>query len=130
MPELNINPEKVCDIVEMGRELAGLAVSTAGDDTTTGDDSPLETVVEPGEGKDPRRREMVAYIGALDAEEQVNLLALILLGRGDFSIDEWEDALVTARDSIEDKSADFLIGDPGLPGYLLEGLEAFDESCD
>ncbi|HET7594914.1 MAG TPA: DUF3775 domain-containing protein [Stellaceae bacterium] len=124
MPELNINPEKVCDIVEMGRELAGLAVSTAGDD------SPLETIVEPGEGKDPRRREMVAYIGALDAEEQVNLLALILLGRGDFSIDEWEDALITARDSIEDKSADFLIGDPGLPGYLLEGLEAFDESCD
>lgn len=130
MPELNINPEKVCDIVEMGRELAGLAISTAGDETTTGDDSPLETLVEPSEGKDPRRREMVAYLGALDAEEQVNLLALILLGRGDFSLDEWEDALLTARDSIEDKSADFLVGDPALPGYLLEGLEVFEESCE
>lgn len=130
MPELNINPEKVCEIVEMGRELAGLAISTAGDDTTTGDDSPLETLVEPSEGKDPRRRELVAYLGALDAEEQVNLLALILLGRGDFSLDEWEDALITARDSIEDKSADFLVGDPALPGYLLEGLEAFEESCE
>jgi hypothetical protein len=130
MPELNINPEKVCDIIELGRELAGLAISTAGDETTTGDDSPLETLVEPGKGKDPRRREMVAYLGALDAEEQVNLLALILLGRGDFSLDEWEDALLTARDSIEDKSADFLIGDPALPGYLLEGLEAFGESCE
>ena len=130
MPELNINPEKVCDLVEMGRELAGLTISTAGDGTNTGDDSPLETLAEPSEGKDPRRREMVAYIGALDAEEQVNLLALILLGRGDFALDEWEDALLTARDSIEDKSADFLIGDPALPGYLLEGLEAFDERCD
>ena len=130
MPELNINPEKVCDLVEMGRELAGLTISTAGDGTTSGDDSPLGTLVEPSEGKDPRRREMVAYIGALDAEEQVNLLALILLGRGDFGLDEWEEALLTARDSIEDKSADFLIGDPALPGYLLEGLEAFEESCD
>jgi hypothetical protein len=130
MPELNINPEKICEIVEMGRELAGLAISTAGDETTTGDDSPLETLVEPSEGKDPRRREMVAYLGALDAEEQVNLLALILLGRGDFSLDEWEDALLTARDSIEDKSADFLVGDPALPGYLLEGLEVFEESCE
>ena len=107
-----------------------LAVSTAGDDTIFGDDSPLESMVEPGEGKDPRRRELVAYLGALDAEEQVNLLALILLGRGDFSLDEWEDALATARDGIEDKSADFLIGDPALPGYLLEGLESFGESCD
>ncbi len=119
MPELGINPEKVCAITEMGRELAGLELSTAGDGTTSGDDSPLETLLEPEEGKDPRRREMVAYIGALDAEEQGNLLALILLG-----------LLITARDSIDDKSADFMIGDPALPGYLLEGLEAFEESCD
>jgi len=34
-----------------------------------------------------------------------------------------------ARDAIDDKSADFMIGDPALPGYLLEALEAFDDSC-
>ncbi len=130
MPELGINPEKVCDLVEMGRELAGLEVSTAGDGTTNGDDSAFADMIEPGEGRDPRRREMISFIGGLDAEEQVNLLALILLGRGDFGIDDWEDALITARDSIDDKSADFMIGDPSLPAYLLEGLEAFDESCD
>jgi hypothetical protein len=130
MPELGINPEKVCILIEMGRELAGLEISTLGDSTSGSDDSPLETLLERTEGKDPRRREMVAYVGALDAEEQGNLLALILLGRGDFSLDEWEDALITARDSIEDKSADFMIGDPALPGYLLEALDAFEESCD
>ncbi len=130
MPELGINPEKVCDLVEMGRELAGLEISTAGDATTDGDDSPLADMIEQEEGADPRRREMVSFIGGLDAEEQVNLLALILLGRGDFGIDDWEDALITARDSIDDKSADFMIGDPALPAYLLEGLEAFGESCD
>jgi Protein of unknown function (DUF3775) len=81
------------------------------------------------DGSDPRRREMVSFVSGLDAEEQLNLLALILLGRGDYSIDEWDDALIAARDAIDVKSADFMIGDPALPAYLLEALEAVDESC-
>jgi hypothetical protein len=43
------------------------------------------------------------------------LFALILLGRGDYSIEEWDDALIAARDAIDDKSADFMIGDAALP---------------
>lgn len=130
MPELGINPEKVCAYIEMAREVAGLEISTAGDATSSGDDSPLETMIEERDGRDPRWREMVAFVGGLDAGEQVNLLALILLGRGDYAIEEWDDALAEARDSIEDRSADFMIGDPALPGYLLEALDAFDEACD
>ena len=52
------------------------------------------------------------------------------MGRGDFGIEEWEDALIAARDAIDDKSADFMIGDSALPGYLLEALDLFGESCD
>ena len=129
MPELGIDTEKVCAFIEAAREVAGFVPSTAGDATTTGDDSRFTTMVEPVDGSDPRRREMVSFVGGLDAEEQVNLLALILLGRGDYSIEEWDDALIAARDAIDDKSADFMIGDPALPAYLMEALEAFDESC-
>jgi len=130
MPELGINPEKVCAFIEAAREVAGLEISTAGDATTSGDDSPLMDMIEPTTGMDPRRREMIAFVGGLDVEEQVNLLALIMLGRGDYAIEEWDDALVAARDSIDDRSADFMIGDSALAGYLMEALEAFDESCD
>src|SRR5579871_2619602 len=115
MPELGINPEKVCALVEAAGELAGLTISTSGDGTTSGDDSPLLHMVEEREGADPRRQEMVSFLAGLDAGEQTNLLALILVGRGDFDIDEWDDALIAARDSIEDRSADFMIGDPALP---------------
>jgi hypothetical protein len=111
------------------RRRAGLVPSTAGDATTTADDSRFTTMVEVVDGSDPRRREMVSFVGGLDAEEQVNLLALILLGRGDYSIEEWDDALIAARNAIDDKSADFMIGDPALSAYLMEALEAFDESC-
>jgi Protein of unknown function (DUF3775) len=130
MPELGISVEKVCAYIEMAREVGGLEISTAGDATSSGDDSPLESMIEEREGSDPRWREMVAFVGGLDAGEQVNLLALTLLGRGDYAIEEWDDALAEARDSIEDRSADFMIGDPALPGYLLEALDAFDEACD
>jgi hypothetical protein len=130
MPELGINPDKVCAFIEVAREVAGLSLSTAGDATTTGDDSPLTTLEEPMDGMDPRRREMVSFVAGLDAEEQANLLALIMLGRGDYDIAEWDDALVEASTAIDDRSADFMIGDPALPGYLLEALEAFGEACE
>ncbi len=130
MPELGINPEKVCDFIEAAREVAGLEPSTAGDATTTGDDSALTTLEEPMDGMDPRRREMIEFVAGLDVEEQANLLALIMLGRGDYDIAEWADALAAAGDLIDDRSADFMIGDGALPAYLLAGLEAFGEGCE
>lgn len=129
MPELRINSDSVCAFAEAAREVGGLVPSTAGDQTTTGDDSPLVTMAEPEEGMDPRRREVIEFVGRLNVEEQTDLLALILLGRGDYGIEEWHDALTAAADAIDDGSADFMIGDPALPDYLLEGLEAFGRSC-
>ncbi len=130
MAELGINPAKVCAFIEAAREVAGLSLSTAGDATISGDDSPLATLIEPADGMDPRRREMIAFVAGLDAEEQANLLALIMLGRGDYDIAEWDDALAEAGGLIDERSADFMIGDPTLPGYLLEALEAFGASCE
>jgi hypothetical protein len=128
MPELRINPDKVCDFVEAARELAAKVPSTAGDRTTSGDDSPLHLSIEEVEG-DPTRQQMVEFVAGLNVEEQVDLLALIYLGRGDYSIEEWDAALDAARDRIDGKDADFLIGNPTLPAYLEEGLQAFGRSC-
>ena len=55
MPELRISTEKVCALIEAAREVAGKVPSTAGDKTTTGDDSELVTIEEPegiGENED------------------------------------------------------------------------------
>src|SRR5262249_50780978 len=40
---------------------------------------------------DPVYEQLMAFIGALDEDEQVVLIALTWLGRGDASIDEWEE---------------------------------------
>ena len=62
MPELRISTEKVCALIEAAREIAGKVPSTAGDKTTTGDDSELVSIEDPegiGEDEDARRREIV-----------------------------------------------------------------------
>jgi hypothetical protein len=129
MPELRISSEKVCALIEAARELAGKIAPTTGDHTTTGDDSSLVTIEEyPGE--DERRRETVEFIAGLNVEEQIDLLALIMVGRGDHDIDQWDDAISEAETLIADRSPDYMIGDPALPQYLGDGLEAFGLSCD
>lgn len=129
MPELRISTAKVCDFIEAAREVAGKVAPTTGDRTTTGDDSPLETI-EDFPGEDARRGQMLEFIAGLNIAEQIDLLALIFLGRGDYGIDEWDDAVREANDRIGDRDADYMIGDAALPEYLGTGLDAFDRSCD
>ena len=129
MPELRISSEKVCALIEVARELAGKVTPTTGDHTTTGDDSSLVTI-EDYPGEDERRREAVEFIAGLNVEEQTDLLALIMLGRGDYDLGEWDDAVSEAETMIADHSPDYMIGDSALPEYLGDGLEAFGISCD
>jgi hypothetical protein len=49
-------------------------------------------------------------------------LALTWLGRGDYTKDEWRDALEEARRIHDEKEAQYLIGTPLLADYLEEGL--------
>ena len=133
MPELRISTEKICDLIERAREVAGKVPSTAGDHTTTGDDSELVTIEEPegnGEDEDARRIEIVEFIAGLNVEEQTDLLALIWLGRGDYEIFEWDDAIGEAEGRIAARDPDYMIGDAALPQYLGDGLEAFGRSCE
>jgi hypothetical protein len=126
MPELQISTDKVEEFIEAAREVAGKVRPTTGDRTTTGDDSNLVTIEDyPG---DPRREQMREFILGLNIAEQIDLLALILVGRGDFDIAEWPDAVREARGLIADGNPDFMIGDAALPEYLGTGLDAVEKT--
>jgi hypothetical protein len=128
MPELRISTDKVEDFIEAARELAGKIASTAGDGTTTGDDSKLVSIEEYA-GDDDRRGQAVEFIAGLNVAEQVDLLALIYIGRGDYDIADWDDALREARDRIEARDPDYMIGDAALPEYLGSALDAFEQAA-
>jgi hypothetical protein len=129
MPELRISTEKVCGFIEVAREVAGQPPTSVGDGTIAGDDAP-PLVSEDDPEFDDRRQEMTEFIAGLNIAEQVDLLALIFVGRGDYDLVEWGDAVREANDRIADRDADYLIGDTALPEYLSAGLNAFGRSCD
>jgi hypothetical protein len=73
---------------------------------------------------------MIEFITGLNGAEQTDLLALIYVGRGDFDITEWHEAVHEAATRIAERIPEFMIGDAALPEYLGAGLDAFGRSCD
>lgn len=74
-------------------------------------------------GGDPFYQELKTTIDDLEPDQQICLVALMWLGRGDFSITEWSEALQNAGESWNDHTADYLIGTSLLADYLSEALQ-------
>ena len=127
MAELRISSEKVCAFIEAAREVAGKVPSTAGDRTTTGDDSRLVTIEEPRAPARTRRGggEMIEFVAGLNVEEQTDLLALIWLGRGDYELAEWDDAVAEAEARIAARDPDYMIGDAASAGISRRRSRSF-----
>jgi enoyl-CoA hydratase/carnithine racemase len=81
-------------------------------------------------GGDPYYQELRNAINDLEPDQQVSLVALMWVGRGDFSADEWGDALAHAGDSWNEHTADYLIGTALLADYLDEGLAQLESDDD
>ena len=76
---------------------------------------------------DPVREELIGAIRGLDEDARFELVALAWLGRGTYDIDEWQEAVDTARSEHKKRAAEYLLGLPLLGDYLEDGLAMFDE---
>ena len=122
---IGIAPDKVFFVIVKSREFdAEVAVEADVEEPSPGAHASDEEIGEiPQEyGTDPTYDEVTEFIGALNEEEQINLVALTWLGRGDFTLDEWDQALQEARSARSDHTASYLLGIPLLSDYLEEGL--------
>jgi hypothetical protein len=68
------------------------------------------------------RAELAGFIEAMDEDEQCELIALCWIGRGKFTREEWESALVEARAHLKQPTADYLLRNPRLAPHLESGL--------
>src|SRR5260370_12098170 len=114
---LSISPEKVCYIISKARQFEAKDVVADPESGSNATDDGMVDVLE-DQADDPVYEELTAFIGALDEDEQVDLIALTWLGRGDASMDEWDDP-ARARN---ERTAAYLLGLPLLPEHLEEGL--------
>jgi len=127
MPELAISTEKVAFLIEKTREFDVKEAVTDPDSGSNPTDDTMIDVLE-DDGDDPVAREVTAFIGALTEDEQVDLIALMRLGRGDGGIEEWEELRREAREAQDIPPARYLLGEPLVSDYLAEGLSAFGTS--
>jgi hypothetical protein len=123
-PELNIASDKVAFIIEKAREFdVKEALSDPNSGSNTTDDGDAD-VLEDSPG-DPTRQELFDAIRALNEDERNGLIALAWVGRGTFSLDEWQEALDTAFTEHGKRPATYLMSLPLLGDYLEDGLDAF-----
>jgi len=119
--ELNISLEKIQDVVLRARafdleDFPDEPDSGAEPDTSQDREERLD------EGEDPTEAELRELIDGLNDDEVVDLIALVWIGRGDFSKDELPEARQMARDRHQGSSSSYLMGIPTLAEYLAEGL--------
>lgn len=126
---LGVNPETVCYIIDKAHEFHAkeeVVIPEMPNEST--DDWALQVLADHLE--DPTFVELKDTINSLDPEQQCNLVALMWLGRGDFSEDEWESALSEARGEWTRHTAEYLIGTPLVADFLEEGLSMLGYSCE
>lgn len=122
-----LNADKVCFIIYKARELEAILEPESDESSNETDDNFAAALTESNE--EPVRAELTGFIDALDVDEATELVALIYVGRGDFTKDEWVAAMAQARDRSGPKPSTYIADMAMAADYLDEGLAAFDLSC-
>jgi hypothetical protein len=117
--ELTISAEKAFYIIVKAREFDE-EVAPADPDTGSNPTDDREVDVLESDGDNPTLQELEGALATLNIDEQLDLLALTWLGRGDFP--SFEQARQQAEDVRDKHIPSYLIGTPKLGDYLEEGL--------
>ena len=125
-PALNLPLDKVGFIILKAREYDVKESDSDPDEGSNAIDDGQTDVLTDGHD-DPVREELLGAIRALNEDERIKLVALAWLGRGTYDIDEWKEAIATARSEHSRRTAEYLLGLPLLGDYLEDGLAMFDE---
>jgi hypothetical protein len=128
-PTLAISPEKVCFFIIKAREFDAKDVVTEPNPGSNPIDDGMLGVLE-DHTDDPTHQELRSFIDALTEDEQIDLVALTWLGRGDGTIDEWDALREEAARLHNRRTAAYLLAKPMLADHLEEGLSLFGCSCE
>lgn len=128
-PPLSISLEKVCFIAMKAREFDAKDVVTDPGDSSNASDDSMRSVLE-DHTNDPVLQELTTYIDDLTVDEQIDLVTLVWLGRGDGDLIDWQDLRSEAARARNDRTAAYLLGMPLLSNHLEDAISAFGRSCE
>ena len=106
-------------------------VKEAASDTDSGsnatDDDEIDVLEDTN--SDPVASELTGFIGAMNEDEQLDLVTLMWLGRGDGTVEEWDDLRTRAIEARAEykkprhETVQYLLGEPMLGDLLADGLD-------
>jgi len=126
---LEINPETVCFIIGKAKEFhAKEAVVIPDEPLSPSEDWARQVLADHQD--DPVYQEVAAAIEDLEPDQHATLVVLMWLGRGDYTVDEWDTACEEAAARRTRRTADYLLATPLVASYLEEGLSQFGYDCE
>ena len=128
-PDLSIPTDKLCFLIAKAREFDAKVEVTDPDDSSNATDDAMVSVLEDHKD-DPVVQEIAAVIHSMSVDEQVDLVTLAWLGRGDGTLDDWNELHAEAARAHNKRTASYLLGMPLLPDYLEEAASQFGISCE
>ena len=129
MADLQISSDKVCHIIVKARSFDVKDAEVDEDEGSNATDDGMTDVLE-DQPNDATEEELAAFIDGLNVDEQVDLVALVWLGRGDGTLEEWGRLRREAGQRHNRRTAEYLMGIPLLGDLLEEGLTQFGQSCE
>ncbi len=127
--DLAISPEKVCFIIIKAHEFdAKEDVEEPDPGSNPSDDKDVEVLEDYGD--DPVVEEITQFIDALSEDEQIDLVAMMWLGRDDYTAEDWPSVREEAARAHNQRTAEYLLGEPLLGDFLEEGLSMLGFSCE
>ena len=126
--DLNISLDSLCRILQRLREYEAQVPAVDPDDgSNPTDDANLEVLED--ENNTAVEEELRAAIDDLADDEQRELVALMLVGRGTYDAGEWDEAMEAVDEEANDVG-EWVMGQPLGAALLETGMAAFDLNCD
>lgn len=126
---LTIPVEKICYVISKIRQFDAKDVLTDPGSGSNASDDDMRSILE-DHRSDPVLAELANVISDMNEDEQIDLVTLAWLGRGDGGEADWEELRAEAARAHNNRTFEYLSGIPLLGDYLEAGMEAFGLSCE
>ncbi len=127
--DLAISPEKVCYLIVKAHEYdVKDQVTDPNSASNPADD--MDSAVLEDHPDDPVAEEITSLIDDMSEDEQIDLVAIVWLGRGDYTAADWAAVRDEAAGAHNQNTAIYLLGMPLLGDYLEEGLALLGRNCE
>ncbi len=129
LPDLSISTDKVCFVIFKAREFDAKDVVTDPDPGSNATDDGMRAILE-DHPDDPVVAELAQFIHAMSEDEKADLVTMLWIGRGDGTLEDWNELRAEAIRLHGRRTAAYLIRQPLLGELLEEALMMLGRSCE